>query len=291
MKPSNRFPLSESRLLLWSSRTLLRDSLEIYGVLEQSPLIRDSTPFLEPSNKIHALYTLVTFDYTSWLIILCSTFEDSIDIPKFRVWLWYHVKNHASPQWYDIVILIISLLVFITLLWASLKCLIPMEMYSSLFINPWSFSNLRLSRNQPSVFNCREELEAIGKIVTWCSQLEVLSSPATGCFVTHCGWNSTLESLVCGVPMVGFPQWADQGTNAKIIEDMSETGVRVEVGMDGMVKREEIKRCLEVVMGDSNKGEEIRKKALKWKELAKEAARNGGSSHANFKAFVDQLCS
>ena len=91
--------------------------------------------------------------------------------------------------------------------------------------------------------------------------------------------------------MVGFPQWADQGTNAKIIEDMSETGVRVEVGMDGMVKREEIKRCLEVVMGDSNKGEEIRKKALKWKELAKEAARNGGSSDANFKVFVDQVCS
>ncbi|XP_022964322.1 crocetin glucosyltransferase, chloroplastic-like [Cucurbita moschata] len=139
--------------------------------------------------------------------------------------------------------------------------------------------------------SCREELEAVGKIVPWCSQLEVLSSPATGCFVTHCGWNSTLESLVCGVPMVGFPQWADQGTNAKIIEDMTETGVRVEVGMDGMVKREEIKRCLEVVMGDSNKGEEIRKKALKWKELAKGAARDGGSSDANFKVFVDQVCS
>ena len=79
--------------------------------------------------------------------------------------------------------------------------------------------------------------------------------------------------------------------NAKIIEDMSETGVRVEMGMDGIVKREEIKRCLEVVMGDSNTGEEIRKKALKWKELAKEAARDGGSSDANFKAFVDQVCS
>ncbi|XP_023513863.1 crocetin glucosyltransferase, chloroplastic-like [Cucurbita pepo subsp. pepo] len=141
-----------------------------------------------------------------------------------------------------------------------------------------------------NTLSCREELEGLGKIVSWCSQIEVLSRPATGCFLTHCGWNSTLESLVCGVPVVVFPQWSDQGTNAKIIQDMSETGVRLEVGMDGVVKREEIKRCLELVMGDSKKGEEIRKNVVKWKELAKGATAHGGSSYSNFKAFVDQVC-
>ncbi|XP_038875494.1 phloretin 4'-O-glucosyltransferase-like [Benincasa hispida] len=146
-----------------------------------------------------------------------------------------------------------------------------------------------------NTLNYSEELEREGKIISWSSQLEVLSSPATGCFLTHCGWNSTLESLVCGVPMVVFPQWSDQATNAKIIRDFSETGVRLEADDDdddgSVVKGEEIKRCLELVMGDSEKGKEIRKNAVKWKKLAKEAASEGGSSHSNFKAFVDQICS
>lgn len=144
---------------------------------------------------------------------------------------------------------------------------------------------------EKDALSCREEVEVEGKIVPWCSQLEVLSSPATGCFLTHCGWNSCLESLVCGVPTVAFPQWTDQGTNAKIIRDLSETGVRLEVDVDGVVKRDEIKRCLELVMGDSKRGEEIRRNAAKWKELAKEAATDHGSSDANFKAFVHQVCS
>ncbi|KAL4642847.1 hypothetical protein ACB092_02G049600 [Castanea dentata] len=137
--------------------------------------------------------------------------------------------------------------------------------------------------------SCKEELEQMGMIVPWCSQVEVLSHPSLGCFVTHCGWNSTLESLVSGVPMVAFPQWSDQGTNAKLIEDVWKTGVRVMVNKDGIVEGDEIKRCLELVVGDEERGEVIRRNAKKWKELAMEAANEVSSSYNNLKAFVDEI--
>ncbi|XP_059300300.1 UDP-glycosyltransferase 75C1 [Lycium ferocissimum] len=134
--------------------------------------------------------------------------------------------------------------------------------------------------------SCMMELEKQGKIVPWCSQLEVLTHPSLGCFVSHCGWNSTLESLSSGVPVVAFPHWTDQGTNAKLIEDVWKTGVRVKANEDGVVESEEIKRCIEIVMDGGEEGEEMRKNAKKWKELAGEALKEGGSSEMNLKAFV-----
>uniref|UniRef100_A0A803R7G4 Uncharacterized protein n=1 Tax=Cannabis sativa TaxID=3483 RepID=A0A803R7G4_CANSA len=135
-------------------------------------------------------------------------------------------------------------------------------------------------------------------IVPWCSQMEVLSNGSVGCFVTHCGWNSTLEGLTSGVPMIGFPQWSDQGTNAKLIEDAWGTGVRVKLNKDGIAGNEEIKMCLELVMGgketvagDSGKESwvEKRRNAKKWKDLAREAVKEGGSSDKNLKAFVSEM--
>jgi len=137
--------------------------------------------------------------------------------------------------------------------------------------------------------SCREELEEKGMIVPWCSQVEVLSHPSLGCFVTHCGWNSTLESLVSGVPVVAFPQWADQGTNAKLIQDVWKTGVRVTANEDGIVESDEIKRCLELVIGGGEKEEEMRRNAKKWRDLAREATKEGGSSYENLKSFVDEI--
>ncbi|CAN0914255.1 Phloretin 4'-O-glucosyltransferase [Linum grandiflorum] len=150
----------------------------------------------------------------------------------------------------------------------------------------------------------REETETAaesvgGKIVEWCSQVEVLSHEAVGCFVTHCGWNSTLESMCLGVPLVGFPQFSDQTTNAKLVEDVWKTGVRVAVPekVDGdeteaVVEGDEIRRCLDLVMGDGSQvRDEVRRNANKWKQLARDALREGGSSRSNLEAFVDQIFS
>ncbi|CAA3021213.1 crocetin glucosyltransferase, chloroplastic-like [Olea europaea subsp. europaea] len=137
--------------------------------------------------------------------------------------------------------------------------------------------------------SCSEELEKLGKIVPWCSQLEVLTHPSLGCFVTHCGWNSTLECIACGVPMVAFPQWADQGTNARLIQDVWETGLRVNPREDGTVENEEITRCIETIMDDGEKSRELRENARKWKTYAREAMQEDGSSTKNLMAFVEEL--
>ncbi|KAL1535666.1 UDP-glycosyltransferase 75C1-like [Salvia divinorum] len=137
--------------------------------------------------------------------------------------------------------------------------------------------------------SCLEDLDKIGKMVTWCSQLEVLTHPSLGCFVTHCGWNSTLESLSCGVPVVAFPRWTDQGTNAKLIEDVCRCGVRVRADEDGNVESGEIWRCVEEVMDGGFKSVEFRRNASKWKGLAREAAAENGSSTINLKAFLDHV--
>ncbi|XP_057486595.1 crocetin glucosyltransferase, chloroplastic-like [Actinidia eriantha] len=138
--------------------------------------------------------------------------------------------------------------------------------------------------------SCMEELEQRGRIVPWCSQVEVLSHPSLGCFISHCGWNSTLESLASGIPVVAFPHWTDQGTNAKLIEDVWKIGVRVRANEGGVVEGDELKRCIEIVMGDGERGEEMKKNGKKWKDLAKEAVRDGGSSDKNLKEFFAGCC-
>ncbi|XP_058200943.1 crocetin glucosyltransferase, chloroplastic-like [Rhododendron vialii] len=144
-------------------------------------------------------------------------------------------------------------------------------------------------KEEEDTMNYEEELEQQGMIVPWCSQVEILSHSSVGCFVSHCGWNSSLESLVSGVPVVAFPQWTDQVTNAKLIEDVWKTGVRLTKNGEGIVDGGEVKRCIEMVMGGGGRGEEMRNNAKKWKNLAREATMEGGSSDKNLKAFVDEV--
>ncbi|KAJ1282296.1 hypothetical protein BS78_03G040600 [Paspalum vaginatum] len=120
-----------------------------------------------------------------------------------------------------------------------------------------------------------------GMVVRWCDQVRVLSHPAVACFVTHCGWNSTLESVACGVPAVGVPQWTDQGTNAWLLERLG-TGVRAAVcDKDGVLEADELRRCV-----DFATSEMVRAKAAMWRDKARAAAAEGGSSERNLRAFV-----
>ncbi|CAA0833331.1 UDP-glycosyltransferase 74E2 [Striga hermonthica] len=125
-------------------------------------------------------------------------------------------------------------------------------------------------------------------IVNWCSQLEILSHRAVGCFVTHGGWNSTLEALTLGVPMVVVPQWTDQTTNAKFVGDVWRVGVCCEKNRDGIVSREQVRDCVNEVM-KGERGIEMRGNVRKWKDLAVEAVNEGGSSDKNIDEIVMEL--
>jgi len=136
--------------------------------------------------------------------------------------------------------------------------------------------------------NFVEETSKKGLVVRWCPQLEVLTHEAVGCFVTHCGWNSTLEALSFGVPMVAVPHWSDQSTNAKYIMDVWKIGLKASVDEKGLVKREAAEHCIREIM-EGERGEEIKKNAFKWRKLAKEAVDEGGSSDKNIEEFVAKL--
>ncbi|KAI8537234.1 hypothetical protein RHMOL_Rhmol09G0008600 [Rhododendron molle] len=133
-----------------------------------------------------------------------------------------------------------------------------------------------------------EETSEKGLIVNWCSQVEVLAHRAVGCFMTHCGWNSTLEALSLGVPVVAVPQWTDQATNAKFIVDVWNVGLRVKANDKGIITGEEIEVSVKEVM-EGERGNELRRNAACWKELAKEAVDEGGSSAKNIDQFVSEI--
>ncbi|KAA8550512.1 hypothetical protein F0562_002196 [Nyssa sinensis] len=127
-----------------------------------------------------------------------------------------------------------------------------------------------------------------GLVVTWSPQLEVLTHESIGCFVTHCGFNSVLEAICLGVPMVAVPQWTDQATNAKYVEDVWCMGLRTKADQKGIVRREVLESSIREVM-EGEKGIEIKKNATKWKNLAKEAVDEGGSSDKNIDEFIAEL--
>ncbi|KAG8372414.1 hypothetical protein BUALT_Bualt12G0063700 [Buddleja alternifolia] len=127
-----------------------------------------------------------------------------------------------------------------------------------------------------------EKTRDFGKIVSWAPQLQVLGHSSVGLFVTHCGWNSVLESISSGVPMICRPFFGDQKLNGKMVEDAWKIGVRVKGG--GFGKSETIE-ALNYVMS-SEAGKEIRENVHKLKEKAENAVKLEGSSTKNFKTLL-----
>ncbi|KAL5707934.1 hypothetical protein ACHQM5_018781 [Ranunculus cassubicifolius] len=141
----------------------------------------------------------------------------------------------------------------------------------------------------PEGYEARMKDHNRGLIVqTWAPQLEILSHESTGAFVSHCGWNSVLESLSHGVPILGWPLAGEQGYNLKFL--VEEVGVCIEIGrgVGCEIKHEDIEKGIELVMGGSEKGMEMKNKALKVKEMIKDAiCEDEGSKGSSIKAIEE----
>ncbi|XP_031273370.1 UDP-glycosyltransferase 76F1-like [Pistacia vera] len=131
-----------------------------------------------------------------------------------------------------------------------------------------------------------EMIDGRGHIVKWAPQQEVLAHPAVGAFWTHNGWNSTLESICEGVPMICMPCFTDQSVNARYVSDVWKVGVQLENGLD----REKIERTIRRLMVDKE-GEEIRGRILCLKEKANICLRQGGSSSESIDSLVSHILS
>ena len=129
-----------------------------------------------------------------------------------------------------------------------------------------------------------KEISDRGLIASWCPQEKVLNHPSIGGFLTHCGWNSTMESICAGVPMLCWPFFADQPLSSRIICEEWEIGMKI----DTNVRREEVEKLInELMVGD--KGKKMRQKAMQLKKKAEEDTRLGGSSYMNLEKVIKDV--
>ncbi|XP_057762674.1 7-deoxyloganetic acid glucosyltransferase-like [Arachis stenosperma] len=120
-----------------------------------------------------------------------------------------------------------------------------------------------------------------GLMVGWVPQVEVLSHKSVGAFMTHCGWNSTIESVVAGVPMICWPYFADQQVNSRLVNESWKVGL----DMKDVCDRNVVENMVKDVM--VNRKEEFLQSAKKLAVLAQKSVSEGGSSYDNLDRLID----
>ncbi|KAL6594981.1 hypothetical protein ACP70R_048084 [Stipagrostis hirtigluma subsp. patula] len=132
----------------------------------------------------------------------------------------------------------------------------------------------------------KHAVEDRGKVVEWAPQKEVLAHPAVGGFWTHSGWNSTLESIYEGVPMLSRPIFGDQLVNGRYVEDVWKIGFLLE----GVLEQGKIEKAIRRLM-EEKEGVEARERAIDLKKKALMCLENNGSSQQAVDKLVDYMLS
>ncbi|XP_021908834.1 UDP-glycosyltransferase 73C1-like [Carica papaya] len=145
-----------------------------------------------------------------------------------------------------------------------------------------------------------ERIKGRGVLINgWAPQVVILSHPAIAGFLTHCGWNSTIEGISAGVPLITWPLFSDQFCNSELVVQLLKIGIWVgaekalvmgEEEKYGLcVKKEKIKDVIAKLMDRGEEGERRRKRDKALAEMAKRGVEEGGSSHHNIIMFIQDI--
>ncbi|XAR68489.1 Trans-zeatin O-beta-D-glucosyltransferase [Bertholletia excelsa] len=136
-----------------------------------------------------------------------------------------------------------------------------------------------------------ERVEGKGIVVrSWAPQLEILAHPATGGFMSHCGWNSCMESITMGVPIAAWPIHSDQPINTVLITKFLKIGVVVRdwASRDELVSSMTVEKSVRTLMA-TKEGDEIRKRAVELGGAVRESFAEGGCSRMEMNSFIAHI--
>ncbi|GMJ01388.1 UDP-GLUCOSE-DEPENDENT GLUCOSYLTRANSFERASE 72 B1 [Hibiscus trionum] len=125
-------------------------------------------------------------------------------------------------------------------------------------------------------------------VSSWAPQAQVLSHGSTGGFLTHCGWNSTLESVVNGVPLIAWPLYAEQKMNALMLTEDVKIALRPKRNENGLICRDEIAKVVKGLM-EGEEGKCIRTRMKELKEAAAQVLGENGSSTRALSEVADKF--
>ncbi|KAK4485436.1 hypothetical protein RD792_008076 [Penstemon davidsonii] len=136
-----------------------------------------------------------------------------------------------------------------------------------------------------------ERVKEMGIVVRdWAPQPEILAHPSTGGFMSHCGWNSCIESITMGVPIAAWPMHSDQPRNTMLVTDILKIGlvVREWTQREELVKASTIENVVRRLMA-SEEGNEIRKRAEELGATVRQATEEGGVSRVELDSFIAHI--
>ncbi|KAK7267322.1 hypothetical protein RIF29_19991 [Crotalaria pallida] len=138
-----------------------------------------------------------------------------------------------------------------------------------------------------------ERVEGIGLVVRdWAPQLEILSHPSTGGFMSHCGWNSCIESITMGVPIAAWPMHSDQPRNSVLLTQVLKVGLVVKdwAQRNGLVTASDVENAVRTLM-ETEEGEGMRQRAMNLKDAIQRSMDEGGISRVEMDSFIGHITS
>ncbi|KAM3303100.1 zeatin O-xylosyltransferase-like [Capsicum chacoense] len=207
-----------------------------------------------------------------------------------------NVSRHKCLEWLDEQepnsVILVSFGTTTSLSTEQIKELaIGLEKSQQKFI--WIVSDVLLQEGEqvqiPKGYEQRVEGRGV-MVKDWAPQLEILGHSSTGGFLSHCGWNSVLESITMGVPLATWPMVFDHPRIAVLVTKVLNIGITVKdwEQRDELITSTTIETALKKLMA-SPEGNEVRKNVVELGKKVRESVAVGGDSKRDLDSFIAHI--